>query len=140
MKHGRSYSNQIPIFLCFEEFYVFIKEFLFPKSQNTMMIHTLVKKVYLGAVQRVNALSDYNQGDQHDLQNLTSCQAVPCNSAQISALAGLQACWRCQSPRYTSCTWQAMLGLYKDKMRSPWASTGYLSLLNMLRAVTLQFM
>lgn len=65
------------------------------------------------------------------------CQAAPAINAWILALAGLPAGWRCWSPCYTSCTWQAMLGLCKDKMRRPQATAGYLSLLCMLLAVTL---
>lgn len=32
--------------------------------------HTLVEKVYLGVVRRVSALSDCDQWEQHDVQNL----------------------------------------------------------------------
>lgn len=39
----------------------------------------------------------------------------PCIRARISALAGLLVWWRCWSPRYSSCTWQAVQGLRRDK-------------------------
>lgn len=58
------------------------------------------------------------------------CQAAPSIDARISASPG----W---SPRYTSCTWQAVLGLRRDKMRSPWATAGYLSPPHVLLAVPL---
>lgn len=61
------------------------------------------------------------------------CQSRP--SVSTPGSAGLLAGWRRCSPRYTSCTWQAVLGLCKHKMRSPWATAGYLVVLHVLLPV-----